>query len=72
MDTLSSYGIETAMIYDSLAAAIGASLKSYEKRVFSEYLTSCVMEALTNDPDRDVTTIKADLRFQNLKPRHSK
>ena len=49
-----------------------ASLKSYEKRAFSEYLTSCVMEALTNDPDRDVTTIKADLRLQNLKPRHSK
>ena len=30
------------------------------------------MEALTNDPDRDVTTIQVDLCFSTLKPRHAK
>ena len=30
------------------------------------------MEALTNDPDRDVTTIQVDLCLSTLKPRHAK
>ena len=30
------------------------------------------MEALENDPNRDVTTIKVDLRMSTLKPRHAK
>ena len=30
------------------------------------------METLTNDPDRDVTTIKVDLRLSTLKPCHVK
>ena len=38
----------------------------------SEYFTSCIMETLTNDPDRDVTTIKVDFRWSTLKPRHAK
>ena len=42
------------------------SFKKYEKRAFSEYLTSCIMKALTNDPDQD------DLRLSTLKPRHAK
>ena len=29
------------------------------------------MEALTNDPDRDITTIQVDLRLSTLKPRHA-
>ena len=30
------------------------------------------MEALTIDPDQDVTTIKVDLRLSTLRPRHAK
>ena len=30
------------------------------------------MEALTNNPDRDVTTIQVDLRLSTLKLRHAK
>ena len=30
------------------------------------------MEALSNDPDRDVTTIQVDLQLSTLKPRHAK
>ena len=46
--------------------------KKYEKRAFSEYFTSCIMEALTNDPDRDVTIIKVELRSSTLKLRYTK
>ena len=42
------------------------SFKKYEKRALIEYFTSCIMEALTNDPDRDVTTIKSDLCLSTL------
>ena len=48
------------------------SFKKYEKRAFIEYFTSCIMEALTNDPDRDVTTIKSDLRLSTLNSGHAK
>ena len=49
-----------------------ASFKKYEKPAFSEYFTCCIMEALRNDPDLDVTTIKGDLRLSTLKPHHAK
>ena len=49
-----------------------ASFKKYEKWTFSECFPSCTMKALTNYPDRDVTTSKIDLRFSTLKPRHAK
>ena len=78
MDTLSSYGIESVMVpknmthlLQPLDSTTNASFKKYEKRLFSEYFTSCVMVALTNDPDRDVSTIKADLRLSTLKLRHA-
>ena len=70
MDTLSSYGIEVVIVPKNMTHLLqpfdlttNASFKKYEKRDFSEYFTSCIMEALTNDPDRDVTTIHVDLRF---------
>ena len=73
MDTLSSYGIESVMIpknmnhlLQPLDLTTNTSFKKYEKRAFSEYLTSCIMKALTNDPDQD------DLRLSTLKPRHAK
>ena len=79
MDTLSSYGMEPAMVpknmthlLQPLDLTITASFKKYEKRTLSVYFTSCTMEALTNDPDQDVTTIKVDLRLSTLKPRHGK
>ena len=79
VDTLSSYGIESAMVPKNMTHLLqpldlttNASFKKYEKRAFSEYFTPCIMEALTNYPDRDVTTIKVDLRLSTLKPRHAK
>ena len=79
MDTLSSYGIEYVMVPKNmnhlpqpLDLTTNTSFKKYEKQAFSEYFTSCIMEALTNDPDRDITTIKDDLRLSTLKPRCAK
>ena len=79
MDTLTSYGIESVMVPKNMShllqpldSTTNASFKKYEKRPFSEYFTPCIMEALTNDPDRDVSTIKVDLRLLTLKLRHAK
>ena len=79
MDTLSSFGIETVMVPKNMTHLLqpldlttNASFKKFEKRAFSDYFTSCIMEALENDPNRDVTTIKVDLRMSTLKPRHAK
>ena len=41
-----------------------------EKRAFSKYFISSIMEALKEDPTRDVTTIKVNLRLSVLKPLH--
>ena len=79
MDTLSSYGREAVMVpknmthlLQQLDLTTNASFKKYEKRAVSEYFTSCIMPALTNYPDRDVTIIQVDLRLSTLKPRHAK
>ena len=79
MDTLSSYGTESIMVpknmthlQQSLDLTTNASFKKNEKRAFSEYFTSCIMETLTNDPDRDVTTIQVGLRLSILKPRNAR
>ena len=58
MDTLSSYGLESVIVPKNtdhllhlLDLTTNSSFKKYEKWAFSEYFTSCVLEALTNDPD---------------------
>ena len=44
------------------------TLKKFEKKPFSEYFCSSILEELKNDPTCDVTTIKVDLRLFTLKP----
>ena len=53
MDTLSSYGIECNMVPKNMTHLLqmldlttNASSKKYQKRAFSEYFTSCIMEVL--------------------------
>ena len=53
MDTLSSFGIETVMVPKNMTHLLqpldlttNASFKKFEKRAFSDYFTSCIMEAL--------------------------
>ena len=48
------------------------SFKKYEKRAFSEYFTSCIVEALRNDSAEDVTVIKVDFLLSTLKLRRAK
>ena len=64
--------VSNSMTHLALDLTINASFKKYEKRAFSKYLRPCFMEALTNDPNRDVTTIQIDLRLSTLKPHHAK
>ena len=59
-------------LQQSLNLTTNASFKKNEKWAFSEYFMSCIMETLTNDPDRDVTTIQVDLRLSILKPRNAR
>ena len=79
MDAPSNYGIESVIIPKSMTHLLqpldlttNASFKKYEKRTFSENFMSCIMEAVRNDTDRDVTTIKVDLRWSTQKARHAK
>ena len=79
MDTLSSFGIETVMVPKNMTHLLqppdlttNASFKKFEKRAFSEYSTSSIMEVLQTDPARDVTTVKVDLRLLTLKPYHAR
>ena len=48
------------------------SLKKIEKRAFSKYLSSSIMEVLKKYPTRDFTTIYIDLRLSVLRPLHVK
>ena len=79
MDTLSSYSLESVMVPKNMTHLLqpldlttNASFRKYEKRAFSEFFTSSITEALTNDPDRDNTTIKGDIPLLTLKLRHTK
>ena len=44
------------------------SLKKIEKTALSKCFSSLIMEALKENPTRDVTTVKVDLRLSALKP----
>ena len=54
-----------------LDLSTNASLKKIEKRAFSKYFRSSIMEALKEDPTREVTAIKVDLRLSVLKLLHA-
>ena len=45
-------------------------IKKLEKAAFGQYLTKVIMDALLEDPCRDVTTIDIDLKLSTLKPKH--
>ena len=77
-DVLSKHGIESVMVPKNMINLLqpwdlttNASSKKIEKRAFSKYFSSSIMEALKEDPTRYVTTIKVDLRLSVLKPLHA-
>ena len=53
-------------LFQPLDLTTNASLKKIDKRAFSKYFSSSIMEALKEDPTRDVTTIKVDLTTSRL------
>ena len=47
-------------------------VKKMNQREFSNYFTTCITDAMLEDPKRDVTTIKVDLKLSTLQPLHEK
>ena len=78
-DALDDYSIVTAMVPKNLTLLLqpldlttNGSFKKIEKAAFSNYFTSTITKELQVDPEKDVTTIKVDLRLSTLKPLHAK
>ena len=74
-DTLASYSIETVMVPKNMTHLLqpldlttNGSLKKFEKKAFSEYFCSSILEEPNNDPACDVNTSKVDLRLSKPKP----
>lgn len=74
---LAEVGILTVMVPKNLTHLLqpldvttNATLKKMERNEFSKYFTSVIMQQLLEDPNRDVTTIKVDLKLTTLKPLH--
>ena len=59
-----------AHLLQPLDLTTNTSLKKIEKKTFSKYFSSSIIEALKEDPTRGDTTIKASLRISVLKPLH--
>ena len=77
-NVLSKQGIESIMVPKNVAHLLqpldltaNASLKMIENRAFSKHFSSSILKALKEDPTRDVTTMKVDLRLSALKPLHA-
>ena len=77
-NVLSKQGIESIMVPKNMAHLLqpldltaNASLKMIENRAFSKHFSSSILKALKEDPTRDVTTMKVDLRLSALKPLHA-
>ena len=77
MDVLDSYGIRTVLVpkdlihlFQPLDLTTNETLKKIERREFSEYFTSTIMNARVKEPDRHVITIDVDLKLSTLKPMH--
>ena len=77
-DVLSKHEIESVMVpknmthlFQPLDLTTNVSLKKIEKRAFSKYFSSSIMEARKKNPTRDVTIIKVDLRLSVLRPLHA-
>ena len=75
---LSKQRIESIMVPKNMAHLLqpfdltaNASLKIIQKRALSKRFVSSILEALKEDPTREVTTIKVDLRLSALKPLHA-
>ena len=47
------------------------TVKKMKQEKFSSYFTACITEVFQNDPNRNVATVKVDLKLCNLKPCHA-
>ena len=61
----------TPHLLQPLDLTTNTSLKKIEKKTFSKYLSSSIIEALKEDPTRGDTTMKVNLRISVFRPLHA-
>ena len=61
----------TPHLLQPLDLTTNTSLKKIEKKTFSKYFSSSIIEALREDPTRGDTTIKVNLRTSVFRPLHA-
>ena len=61
----------TLHLLQPLDLTTNTSLKKIEKKTFSKYLSSSIIEALKEDPTRGDTTMKVNLRISVFRPLHA-
>ena len=78
-DALEDYSLVTVMVPKNLTHLLqpldlttNGSFKKMERAAFRDYFTNTIMKELESDPEKDVTTIKVDLKLSTLKPIHAK
>ena len=76
-DRLVEIGILTVMVPKNLTRLLqpldvttNGRVKKMERKEFSNYFTSMITREMLADPNRDVTTIKVDMKLSTLTPLH--
>ena len=76
-DRLAEIGILTVVVPKNLTRLLqlldvttNGTVKKMERKEFSNYFTSVFMREMLADPNRDVTTIKVDMKLSTLKHLH--
>ena len=76
---MEDYNLVTVMVPKNLTHLLqpldlttNRSFKKMESNAFRDYFRNTITKELDSDPNKDVTTIKVDLKFSTLKPIHAK
>ena len=67
-DALDGYNLVTLHLLLPLDLMTNGYFKKMEKAVRRDYLTNPITRELQIDPEKDMTTIKVDLKLSTLKP----
>ena len=67
-DALDGYNLVTIHLLLPLDLMTNGYFKKMEKAVRRDYLTNPITRELQIDPEKDMTTIKVDLKLSSLKP----
>ena len=78
-DVRNDYNLVTVMVPNNLTHLLqplslttNGSFKKMERAGFRDYFTNTITKELESDSEKDVTTMKVDLKLSTLKPIHAK